>query len=351
MKCAQKMLCALGVGVAASCSMSLAAKTTGGDYAIIDRKSGPGANWDYAVVDPAAARFYLAQAGVTVLDLKSNRLVSKFVQGRTTHGVAALGDGRVAVDDSASKTVTIFNGITGEVSATIPTSEFNPVNGMHALDALVLEPSTGLLVAVNGESGLLVLLDVDRATVIGTVSIGGKPEFAVADGSGKLYVNLTKGKTSEIVAVDLPNRKIVAHFPLTGCEEPTGIAYDQADDLLISVCDNGVLKFLHRKDGREAASLEVGGGADAVMFDSKRRRAFVPSAESGTLSIVAVGAGAADIKVVQTLPTQAGTRLGAVDIESGRVYLPAARFRPPVPPSPYPSVVPDSFEILVVAPR
>jgi len=31
--------------------------------------------------------------------------------------------------------------------------------------------------------------------------------------------------------------------------------------------------------------------------------------------------------------------------------LPAAKFGPPVPPSPYPSVLPGSFEILVVAPK
>jgi len=33
------------------------------------------------------------------------------------------------------------------------------------------------------------------------------------------------------------------------------------------------------------------------------------------------------------------------------VYLPTAKFGPPVPPSPYPSAVPGTFEILVVAPQ
>ena len=68
------------------------------------------------------------------------------------------------------------------------------------------------------------------------------------------------------------------------------------------------------------------------------------------MSVIAVRS-AVDIAVVQTVVTQKGTRLGAVDSASGRVYLPAAKFGPPVPPIPYPSVLPGTFEILVVAPN
>jgi hypothetical protein len=153
------------------------------------------------------------------------------------------------------------------------------------------------------------------------------------------------------VAVDIGSRKVAKNIPLKGCEGATGLAYDQGNDLLISVCgDSGVTKFIRATDGHEAASINVGKGADAVMFDSQRHLAFIPSAENGTLSVIAVRS-AADIAVVQTVATQKGTRLGAVDSVSGRVYLPAGKFGPPVPPSPYPSVLPGTFEVLVVAPQ
>ena len=350
MKIARAIASALGVAVTTAGHIAIAATPTPPAYTIVDRIPGTGKAWDYAIIDEPAAQLYLAQQGVTALDLKTNKITTGLVAGKITHGVAPLGDGRVAVDDSASKTVTVFNGITGEVVATIPTAEYNPVNGMHALDALVLEPRSGLLVAINGESGLLLLIDVKQAKVTGTVSIGGKPEFAVADGRGDLYINVNRGKTNEVVGVDIAARKVVTHMPLKGCEDPTGIAYDQGDDLLISVCDNGVAKFLHREGGHEAASLAVGKGADAVMFDSQRRRAFVPGADDGTLTVIAVES-TTDIAVIQTLATQPGTRLGAVDLGSGRLYLPTAKFSKPVPPSPYPSVVPGSFQVLVVAPQ
>jgi DNA-binding beta-propeller fold protein YncE len=320
-------------------------------YSIVSRIAGSGKSWDYAVVDEKSSRFYVAQQGVTALDLNTGKITTGLVTAKMTHGLAVLGDGTVAVDDAASKTITVFNGADGKIVSTIPTAEFNPVNGVHALDAMILEPTSGLLVAINGVSGLMLLVDIKQATVVGTISIGGHPEFAAANGKGTVYVNEESGKTSQIVAVDISSRKMVQKIPLSGCEGPTGLAYDQGADLLISVCgDNGVTKFIHAKSGREAASLNVGKGADAVMFDPKRHFAFIASAEDGTLSVIAVRS-AADIAVVQTLATQKGTRLGAVDTTSGRVYLPAAEFGPPVPPSPYPSVLPGTFEILVVAPN
>jgi DNA-binding beta-propeller fold protein YncE len=319
------------------------------EYVLSARITGPGGAWDYAVVDDSNSRLYLAQQGVTALDLGSGELTHGLLKGGMTHGLAPLGDGSVAVDDAVTKTITVFNGATGQVRATINTARDNPVAGVHALDALVREPKTGQLAAVNGESGLLLLVDLERQSVVGTVKIGGKPEYAAADGVGRIYINVSRDEKAEIVAVDVLARKVVGHIPLLGCEEPTGLAYDREADLLMSVCDNGIAKFIRAGNAEEVASLPVGKGADAIMFDPRRRRAFVPGAESGTLSIIAVRS-ASDIAVVQTLDTQRGTRLGAVDSATGKVYLPAAKFGPPVPPSPYPSVVPGSFVILVVAP-
>jgi DNA-binding beta-propeller fold protein YncE len=320
-------------------------------YSVTSRIPGSGKSWDYAVMDETSSRFYVAQQGVTALDLKTGKLTTGLVPGKMTHGLAVLGDGTLAVDDAATKIVTIFNGADGRAIATIPTADYNPVDGGHALDAIVLEPTSGLLVAINGESGLLLLIDVHQGRVVGTVSIGGHPEFAAVNGNGRVYVNVERQETSQIVGVDIASRRVVQKIQLKDCRGPTGLAFDRGNDLLISVCgDNGVTKFIHADSGREAASIRVGKGADAVMFDPQRHLAFIPSADTGTLSVIAVRT-AADIAVVQTLPTQKGTRLGAVDSTSGRLYLPAGKFGPPVPPSPYPSVLPGSFEILVIEPK
>jgi hypothetical protein len=176
-----------------------------------------------------------------------------------------------------------------------------------------------LLIALNGESGLVLLVDVKKSGVVGTASVDGHPEFAAADGSGNIYINVNRGKSSEIVAMDMVSRKVVKRIPLDGCEEATGLAYDQADQVVLSVCDNGILKAYDARAGRVVASIAVGRGADALMFDSVRRRAFVAGGDDGTLGVIAVRGGG-DIALVQ-------------------------------PPIPYPGVLPGTFEFLVAAPN
>ena len=337
--------------LAISAALSLpAAQADAAGYILTGRiPGGTGEAWDYAAIDPSGGKLYLAQAGITALDLKDRSITSGLVHAKVSHGVAVLGEDRFAVDDSTTKEVTVFDS-KGRVLATIPTAPDNPVNGLHALDALVLEPRGGLLVAVNGESGLLLLIDVAHARVSGTVAVGGHPEFAVADGQGTIYVNVNRGKRSEIEAVDPAARTVTKHYPLAGCEGATGLAYDESARLLLAVCDNGVFKAIAADSGRTAASIKVGAGADAIMWDPRRRTAFVASGDSGTLSVISVES-ASDLALVQVLQTQRGTRLGAVDVDTGILYLPAARFGPPKPPIPYPSVVPGSFEFLVISPN
>jgi DNA-binding beta-propeller fold protein YncE len=338
------------IALGSAACLATSAGAFGAGYSVTGHISGgAGGAWDYAIVDVATHRIYLAQAGVTALDLHTQSVTTGLVSAAMSHGLASLGDGTVAMDDSGTKDVTIFDGITGKIVATIPTAKDNPVGGMHALDALVVEPHTGLLVAINGESGLLLLIDVKQARVIGRIPVGGHPEFAAASGSGTLFVNLNHGKKSEIIGVDVASRRIDKHFPLAGCEGATGLAYDASAALLLAACDNGWFRVLDAETGRSLASIPIGQGADAVMWDPVRHRAFVASGDSGTLSVIAVKS-PTDIELVQTVNSAIGTRLGAVDTQSGILYLPAAKFGPPKPPIPYPSVIPGSFEFLVVAP-
>jgi DNA-binding beta-propeller fold protein YncE len=346
---ARILLIAVSCAAATAWPLGSGATETAG-YSIIAHVPGSGGAWDYAVVDAHSGRLFLAQGGVTAMDLQTNTVTTGLVPGKITHGLAPLGDGTLAVDDSQNKVITIFDGTSGKILSTISTANDNPVNGIHALDAMLLEPKTGLLIAINGESGLLLLIDVKKSSVVGTLSVDGHPEFAAADGMGNIYLNVNRAKSSEIVAMDIVARKTVKHVPLDGCEEATGLAYDEADKLVISVCDNGILKAFDTRAQRIVASIAVGRGADAVMFDATRRRAFVASGEDASLSVIAIRS-SSDIALVQTLRTQVGTRLGAVDIASGRVYLPSAKFGRPKPPIPYPTVLPGTFEFLIVAPH
>ncbi len=140
------------------------------------------------------------------------------------------------------------------------------------------------------------------------------------------------------------------------CTEPTGIAYDESDKLIISVCSNGLAAFVSVQDGTAVASIKVGAGADCIVYDHVRHVVFSPSGLEGTLSIITVDS-PSSIKLKQTIKTRVGSRLGALDPNSGNFYLPAGTFGPPAPPlklpglEPMPGLNPGTFEFIVVGPR
>jgi DNA-binding beta-propeller fold protein YncE len=336
--------------VAAAPSNAATATSGSPGYAIVGHIKAPGADvWDYAAVDQETRHLYLAQSGVLALDLDTGLSV-RFAHAPMIHGVVPIGRGRLAIADSTANAVVLLTSATGRELARIPTGKPPNKTGWRNPDALVLEPASGLLAAVNRDSGTVLLIDLERAVVAGTIHVGGALEFAVADGEGRLFVNIES--ENALAVLDVAQRKTVKRISLKGCEEPSGLAYDSQDHLLLSVCGNGVLPVVDAESGQQLATVQVGKGADAVLYDTARRVAFVPAGDDGTLTVIAVR-GAGDIAVVQTLQTKRGVRLGALDAKTGALYLPSAEFggAPVRLPGlrPFPGVTPGTFEFLVVA--
>jgi DNA-binding beta-propeller fold protein YncE len=328
-------------------------------YRITASIPGPDGMWDDAAIDTRARRLYLAQGDkISMLDLSAGGSWAQMgIPSAMWHGVLPIeSEGIVLGANGQSHALTAFDSNTHAITHTIPTSTGprSKLSGKLARfaqladpDALANDPKSGLVAAINGGSGEVALIDLARGAIVGTVQIGGKLEFAVTDGSGMLYVNVQTAH--EIAAIDVGQRKLVRRIALKGCVEPKGLAYDTSLGVLVSGCDNGVAKFVRAKDGRELASLPVGRGADAVIIDQQRHRAFVPSGDDGTLSIFDLR-DPKHITRLQILNTEIGTRLGAIDPSSGRLYLPSAQLGPPIPPHPWPSAVPGTFHLLVVSP-
>ena len=105
--------------------------------------------------------------------------------------------------------------------------------------------------------------------------------------------------------------------------------------------------------GKVLGLAAIGDSPDAAGFDPKRGLAFSSNGGDGTLSII--DAGKPGFPSVQTVKTEKGARTMALDKSTGRVYLVTAQFGPTpastdVMPHPHRSVVPDTFEMIVVEP-
>lgn len=363
------LLIALCLGVLASGTRVSAASEAGLHYAPIGRIQGPSnvIGWDYATVDAARDRLYLAtlQSGVigrrvgaiTAFDLKVGTVLPTVISDEMPHKVVILEHGGarvlIAAADAVSNSIDFFDGTTGRLLGRVPTGKPPHRDGWHNPDSMFRDPASGLLIAVNHDSGALALVDVARRKVVGRVHIGGILEEVTAADDGTAFVNVAS--QAQIAVVRLSTRRVVRRISLRSCEEPTGIAYDSADGLVISVCSNGWAKFVDPASGRELASIGVGKGADGVMYDANRKVVLIAAGESGTLSVIRL-LSRHSISLVQTLRIPRGARLGAVDVLSGRLYLPSAKYDlngtplrlPGLPP--IPQAVPGSFGLLVFAP-
>src|SRR5262249_15749603 len=166
-----------------------------GQYHLTKTISIPGdEGWDYVSVDSSARRVYVSHGShVVVLDADSYKVVGDIPDTQGVHGIAIAGDlGRGFVSDGRANTVTIFDLKTLKTLGTAKT-------GSNA-DAIIYEPATKRVFAMDGRSQETTAINAADGTVAGTLALGGKPEFAVADGKGTIYVNIED--KSELVHFD-----------------------------------------------------------------------------------------------------------------------------------------------------
>jgi len=305
---------------------------------VVDRIAGPDGGWDYAGFDPARRRVYVAHGmQVTAIDADTRKVTATFAAGNHLHAVLPIpGQDLLLTTNSGDDSARLYNAASGALVASIRTAK-DP-------DAAIFDGLSGLAYVMGGESGTITVINVKKAKAVGSIAVGGALEFAALDGKGRLFVN--REDKADIAVVDVATRKVTGHYPLAGCGGPTGLAYVQGGRL-ISACMTGVAKILDAATGREIASLKIGPRPDAVIYDAARGLAYIPSAIPGALAVIALS-GAANNTIIDTVPTQAGARTGALDEKTGRIYLPTADYGPPPTAGDRPTVKPGTFTVLVL---
>jgi DNA-binding beta-propeller fold protein YncE len=310
-------------------------------YSVTDRLKGPDGSWDLASFEPEHGRVYLARGGgVLVVDVAAKTLSMLTIAPGTGKMHAAVpldGGALLLVTDGTANVAHLIDANTGALVADIAVGQ-KP-------DAALFDPASGLAAVMNGHSGDVTLIDPGSRKPVASVAIGGALELGTADGKGRIYVNIED--QNQIAVIDTKTRTLVGRYALPGCDGPTGIAYAADASVLISACANKVAKVIDAATGADVGTLAIGAGPDTVIYDPKRRLAFIPCGRDGVLEVIAVN-GPKDVSVNQTLPTQIGARTGAVDPATGVVYLPAAKYDPG--PGGKPAPRPGTFEILVVTP-
>ena len=300
--------------------------------------------WDALTVDSSARRLYVSRSTyVMVVDIDGNTLVGDIPDTPGVHGIALAPEfKRGFTSNGKADTASIFDLDTLKTIGQVKTGK-NP-------DAIVYDPASKLVFVFNGRSNDATVFDAVSGTVTATIALGGKPEFAETDASGRIFVNIED--TSEVVEIDTSTLSVARRFPLKPCEEPSGIGLDKKNHRIFSGCHNKMMSVLDTVDGKVIATVPIGEGVDGNAFDPEPGLAFSSNGD-GTLTISSETA-PGKFGVAQTVATQNRSRTMGIDLKTHSIYLPAAEFAPAREPQQEgskkqrPVMIPGSFSVLVV---
>lgn len=312
-------------------------------YRILDRWKLPDAGgWDYLLADPPAHRLYITRGDhVDVLDSTTGKQIGTIGGLHGTHGVALDTSGKLGwVSDGGGNAVIAFDRATLATVATIPAGQ-NP-------DGIVFEPATQTVWAFDGRSKEATVIDAATNKVVATIPLPGKPEFPAVDGRGIVYDNIED--KNEIIRLDAHAKKLIAEWPVAGCDSPSGLAFDVPGHRLFPVCDRKKMGVVDSASGKVLAAPSIGDRPDAAGWSAAHRLAFASCGE-GVLSVI--DASSPDYKTIESLPTQAGARTMTYDSTTDRIYLVTAEFGPrpaatPENPRPRAPMIPGTFTVIVV---
>jgi len=320
--------------------VTVSAIAAGTGYHILKEiKVGGEGGWDYLTMDSAARRLYVSHTNkVNVIDPDTGKIVGEIPDTQGVHGIAiASALNRGFTSNGRGNNVTIFDLKTLKPIGTPVMTGENP-------DSIRFEPNSGRVFTFNGRSKDSTAIDAKTGNVVGTIPMGGKPEFSVADGKGKIYVNIED--TSEVVEIDAAKASVTKRYSLKPCDGPSGLAIDVKNRKLFSVCGNRLMIVSDPDSGKVLATPAIGQGSDGVAFDPSTGYA-ISSNGDGTLTIVHEMGG--KWEVLENVATARGARTITLDEKTHNVYVPVAE------PAPAPAgggrgrgYVPDSFKVLVV---
>lgn len=302
--------------------------------------------WDYLTYDAKGKRLFISRATrVQVVDPEKGTVTAEIANTPGVHGIALAQDlGKGYTSNGRENTVTVFDLKTLQETSRIK------LDGAENPDAILYDPTTKRVFTFNGRSRNASAIDATTDKVVATIPVDGKPEFAAADGKGKIYVNIED--KSELTKIDAAKAAVESTWPLAPCEEPSGLAMDQKNRRLFAGCGNKMMAVVNADTGKVITTVPIGPGVDANGFDPGPAVAFSSNGGDGTLTVVHEDS-PDKFTVVQNAQTQRAARTMAVNPDNHEVYLVTAEIeeQPPAEGQTRPrrTMKPGTFTLLVMS--
>jgi YVTN family beta-propeller protein len=214
--------------------------------------------WDYITLDTSTRRLYISHnTEVKVVDADSGAIVGSVSDLKRVHGIVVMNDlGRGFISDGGADEVVVFDLKTLKATGHIKTGG-NP-------DCIIYDPASKHIFAMNGKTNDASVIDPAAEKVIGTIPIGGRPEYAVPDGHGTIYDNVED--KNEVVAIDLD---VQHHRLFVGGR-------------------NKMLAIMNVDTGKVVQTFPIGAGVDTNIFESSTGTLSLPRGKACCMSIMRI---------------------------------------------------------------
>ena len=200
--------------------------------------------WDYIVPDPPNHRLFIArQNRVMVVDEDSGKLLGEVTGIQGAHGTA-IAERRPWIRHLGQRPVR------GHVRSE-DLQGARPDSGRRRRGRDPLRRASNRVFTFNGDAHSSTVIDPQAGKLITNIPLGGKPEYGVSAGDGKVYANLTD--TSEVVEIDAKTATVARRWSTAPCKQPVAMAIDVA-------APPAVQRMPQRRDGGFRLSGRQGGG-------------------------------------------------------------------------------------------
>ncbi|HEY4030636.1 MAG TPA: hypothetical protein VGM25_09855 [Caulobacteraceae bacterium] len=273
---------------------------------------GKAPGWDYLTLDPAHGGLYIGRraGGVTVYDVRNHAVVGQVANSAGANiglPLPQLGKGFTANGDGST---TVFDLATLKASKRVKLGD--------GADAVFFDPASGQLMFTLGDSQRLAFMDSKTDTVSGYLHLDSTQIEGVApDTHGAAFVALRD--KDQVAKVDVKRRALIAAWPVTGCQQPTSVAYDAVHDRVFVGCkgDQPVLAVLDGARGAVVAKLEIGRGNDGVKFEGGK--IYASNGVDGNITVFDQ-LGPDQYRLEQAVTTRPIARTMAIDPASKRIW-------------------------------
>jgi hypothetical protein len=238
-------------------------------------------SWDYITLDPDAHLIYSPRTeNIQILDLNSGKLVGNITGMKGLHGIALAPEFNRGVATGADPDAVAYL-IDLKAQKVVDTIH---LVGAKGSDSLMYDPFTKRFFVNTAGSNNAQAIDAATGKYVGSVTLPGRPEAAVPDGKGSMFVNIVD--KDEVVQYDAQKLTVTNTYSSTPCVRGYGIAMDQASRRLFIGCQptgsSGVMVVMNADNGKIVGAASIGIGSDGAAFDPGTGDIFIPCRDDGS---------------------------------------------------------------------